>query len=191
MFIVIEYVEGLNLYEYIEALKEREMFIPQQKFIQIILDLISVLKYLHKDKAIVHKDLNPSNIMLSFDFKIVVTDFGLSHPIADLTRASRPDSFAGTLAYSSPEMVNNKFYTELCDIWSLGCIIYEILESKPAFTGNNPLLLARDISGCKYERIVREKYRFLGKTGEKLIDLVEMCLEEDVEKRINIKEITR
>ena len=127
VLIVMEYVEGLNLFEYIEALKEREMFIPKKKLLQIILDLVSVMMYLHEDKGIVHKDLNPSNIMLTFDFKIIVTDFGLSHPISELTRTSKPEHFAGTLAYSAPEMVESRLYNELCDIWSLGCIIYEIL----------------------------------------------------------------
>ena len=80
-------------------------------------------------------------------------------------------------------MVENRFYTEKCDIWSLGCIIYEILESRPVFTGSNPLMLARDICNCNYERLDKQKYKYLGKFGEKLITLVQLCMEVDIEQR--------
>lgn len=191
VFIVMEYIEGLNLFEYIEALKERDMFIPRNKLQTLILDMISVLKYLHEDKQILHKDLNPSNVMLSFDFKVIVYDFGLSHQISELTRTSKAENFAGTIQYSAPEMVENKFYTEKCDIWSFGCIIYEILESRPVFTGNNPLQLARDISNCNYDRLDKEKYKYLGKFGEKLLKLVELCMEVDIDNRPSSLDITK
>ena len=54
-------------------------------------------------------------------------------------------SFVGTLIYTCPEIVENKQYTEKADIWSFGCILYELLKLKPAFSSNNPLTLASKI----------------------------------------------
>lgn len=66
---------------------------------QITLDILSGLKYLHNDKKIMHRDINPSNVMLSYDYKIKITDFGLSTNFSN--SLAKDDSFIGTLAYSS------------------------------------------------------------------------------------------
>ncbi len=54
-------------------------------------------------------------------------------------------SFVGTLAYTSPEVVENKPYTEKADIWSLGCLAYEMITLKTPFSSNNPLMLAKKV----------------------------------------------
>ena len=60
---------------------------------------MSVLKYLHIDKKIMHRDLNPSNIMITYDYKVKLTDFGLSTEFCK--SLGKNDTFVGTLAYSS------------------------------------------------------------------------------------------
>lgn len=106
---------------------------------------MSVLRYLHVEKKIIHRDLNPSNIMIDNKFNIKVTDFGLAKSIGQVSSNKMGQSFVGTVAYSAPEIVQRQDYNEKADIWSLGCILHEIMCLKAPFSGNNPLLLAKII----------------------------------------------
>ena len=112
---------------------------------KILICLLSVLRYLHMEKKIIHRDLNPSNIMIDNKFNIRVTDFGLAKNIASTNTNKMGQSFVGTVAYSAPEIVQRQDYNEKADIWSLGCILHELLCLKAPFSGNNPLLLAKVI----------------------------------------------
>ena len=82
--------------------------------------------------------------MVDHKFNIKVTDFGLAKVISSGTKMTQ--SFVGTVGYSAPEIVKRQDYNEKADIWSLGCILHELMCLKPAFSGNNPLLLAKVIS---------------------------------------------
>jgi NIMA (never in mitosis gene a)-related kinase len=62
-------------------------------------------------------------------------------------------TFVGTILYSSPEIVQSQTYTNKADIWSLGCIIYELMTLKQPFSGNNPLSIAQKIVEGEYESI--------------------------------------
>ena len=81
--------------------------------------------------------------MVDHKFNIKVTDFGLAKSISSDSKMSQ--SFVGTVSYSAPEIVQRQDYNEKADIWSLGCILHELMCLKPAFSGNNPLLLAKII----------------------------------------------
>lgn len=116
---------------------------------KLVVSLLSVLKYLHVDKSILHRDLNPANIMVDNNFNLKVADFGLAKAIGQSQQMT--SSFVGTLAYSCPEIVSNQNYSAKADIWSLGCVIYEIMKLKPPFSGTNPLMLAKVIVDTPYE----------------------------------------
>lgn len=130
---------------------------------RIVLDLLTVLKYLHNDCRFIHRDLNPSNVMLTFDFKVKLADFGLSLALSDggsietqenVKVGGRDRGFEGTLAYSSPETVETRETNEKADIWAFGCILYELITLRPAFSNPNPLVLAKMIAAGEYEPIV-------------------------------------
>jgi len=80
------------------------------------------------DKKIVHRDLNPSNIMVDKELNIKLVDFGLSKSLQNSQNLM--NSFVGTLIYTCPEIVQNQPYDDKADIWSLGCIIYELISLK-------------------------------------------------------------
>lgn len=77
---------------------------------KILICLVSVLRYLHVEKKIIHRDLNPSNIMIDNKFNIKVTDFGLAKNIASASTNKMGQSFVGTVAYSAPEIVQRQDY---------------------------------------------------------------------------------
>lgn len=81
--------------------------------------------------------------MVDHKLNLKVADFGLAKAIT--TSSQMTHSFVGTLVYSCPQIVQNQLYNEKADIWSFGCILYELLTLKAPFTGTNPLLLAKNI----------------------------------------------
>jgi serine/threonine protein kinase len=81
--------------------------------------------------------------MINSSFTVKIADFGLAKKITQ--SISVMNSFVGTLAYSSPELVQNQKYNEKADIWSLGCILYELIMKKAPFQSNNPLSLAKKV----------------------------------------------
>jgi serine/threonine protein kinase len=81
---------------------------------------------------IVHRDLKPANLILSKDLKTIkVADFSASRVLESGEAAL--DTVAGTLNYSAPEVLRGKPYGESCDLWSLGCVVYEICTLQKAF----------------------------------------------------------
>lgn len=86
--------------------------------------------------------------MIDNKFNLKVADFGLAKGISQNLQMT--NSFVGTLAYSCPQIVQNQPYNEKADIWSLGCIIFEIMSLKAPFSGNNPLFIANNIVNGEY-----------------------------------------
>lgn len=105
--------------------------------------MISALNYLHNEKRVIHRDLNPANIIIDSSFNVKLTDFGLAKQVNQ--SISVMNSFVGTLAYSCPEIVQNQKYSQKADIWSLGCILYELVMMKAPFNSNNPLNLVKKV----------------------------------------------
>ena len=157
-YIVLELVEGINLAEYIFNIKEKNTFAKEKDVLRIILDVICAMQYLHKDKKILYRDVNPHNILIDNNFNVKLCDFGLAIKQGNKLEHSNSTGFVGSILYSSPESVKNQDYTDKSDIWSFGCIIYELLTLVPAFNGDNPLTVAKNIVELNYKRLNEDDF---------------------------------
>jgi len=122
---------------------------------KVIIDILCALKYLHNEKNIHYRDANPHNIMLDNNFNVKLGDFGLAKKFSKEHEhsGSITNAFQGSIFYSSPEVVNNQQYTDKSDIWSFGCIIYELISSFPPFAGDNLLTVASNIASLNYKKL--------------------------------------
>jgi len=135
--------------------------ISERDIREMMLSISHALYYIHKKKMITHRDLTPSNVLLTSDKdaltgvtrqKPVLVDFGLARQRQ--TDLSVMASVVGTLTYSCPELIQRKPYTDKADIWSLGVILYQLVALKNPFTDTNPLQTARKIVEGEIEPII-------------------------------------
>ncbi|MBL7144972.1 MAG: protein kinase, partial [Phycisphaerae bacterium] len=177
-FLVLEYIPGETLAEQIahESLKLKEaLSIGQQ-----IADAVSAA---HK-KGIIHRDLKPSNIKITPDGRVKVLDFGLAKPYSsegkksDVT-ATEPGRVIGTPVYMSPEQARGKPTDHRTDIWSFGCIMFQILTGLLPFEGETATdTLARIIEREPDWEALPES------TPTNIRVLLRRCLEKDPNRRL-------
>lgn len=135
-YIVMEYVEGVTLKQYIEK-KGR---IPWREAVSITIEICHGLAAAHK-KHIVHRDIKPHNIIVTSTGAIKVTDFGIARATTTSTVAAS-DDVLGSVHYFSPEQARGGYVDEKSDIYSLGIVMYEMLVGKVPFTGDTPVAVA-------------------------------------------------
>ncbi|MCA0294798.1 MAG: Stk1 family PASTA domain-containing Ser/Thr kinase [Actinobacteria bacterium] len=137
-YIVMELVEGHTLRE---ILRTGRQIMPAKalEFTQGVLDALS---YSHK-AGIVHRDIKPANVMLTSTGMVKVMDFGIARAVAD-TSATMTQTAAviGTAQYLSPEQARGETVDSRSDIYSAGCLLYELLVGRPPFQGDSPVSVA-------------------------------------------------
>ena len=127
-YITMEYIDGPNLGKFCT----RDNLLPVASTAEIIIAACRALDYAHQ-KDVVHRDIKPSNIMLNKLKDVKITDFG----IAQITDQTASKGIIGSPSYMSPEQVKEEPITPLSDIFSLGCVLYELLTGEQAFPGDN------------------------------------------------------
>ncbi|PVD29855.1 hypothetical protein C0Q70_09112 [Pomacea canaliculata] len=182
LYIVMELIEGATLADHFHSLKEKLTKFEEHRIWNIFLQLILALRYLHKEKGIVHRDLTPNNIMLGENDKVTITDFGLAKQ--KRSDCSKMTSIVGTILYSCPEIVQNQPYGEKADIWALGCILYQMATLEPPFFSNNMLTLVKKIVASEYKPIPDGLY------SERLTNTVRSCLTVSPEARPDVLELS-
>ena len=132
-FIVMEYLEGPPLAKVLNNLAP----LPLERAVDIALQISDALDYAHQ-RGVIHRDVNPSNIILLENGQVKVTDFGLAKLVSDSAPdASQSGVFHGTLDYASPEQILGQEVDGRSDIFSLGVILYEMLAGERPFRGKN------------------------------------------------------
>ena len=183
-FLVMDYVDGVNLQEVLKAQKSLE--IP--RFLHIFRQVCDALSHAHM-KQLVHRDLKPANIMLvnsdgQPDF-VKIVDFGIAKFLPDSTtdeqRLTQTGELLGSPVYMSPEQCLGKMPDARSDIYSLGCVMYEALTGRPPFLRDN---IVQTIMGHLGERpaAFSDVAPHRGVTPD-LEKLIFRCLEKEPDKR--------
>jgi eukaryotic-like serine/threonine-protein kinase len=135
-FIVFEYVDGMNLKE----LMTREGPLSPREAIELALQVARGLSFAH-ESGLVHRDVKPQNVLLDADGRAKVTDFGIAHAV-DVDGMTITGTIMGTSNYIAPEQARGQPVDEQTDVYSLGCVLYELLAGDVPFDGDNFVAVA-------------------------------------------------
>ncbi len=137
-YIVMELVEGSTLRD---VLKDGRKILPERA-LELTQGVLDALSYSHK-AGIVHRDIKPANVMLTEGGAVKVMDFGIARAVAD-TSATMTQTAAviGTAQYLSPEQARGETVDARSDLYSAGCLLYELLVGRPPFVGDSPVSVA-------------------------------------------------
>ena len=153
-FLSMEYISGKNLREFIKKSQGYKNSISISNTVHITKEVASGLNYAHnaidsntgQPLNLIHRDISPQNIMLSFDGEIKLIDFGIAK-IAD-TNLTRAGHLKGKFSYMSPEQAHGDVLDERTDIFCLGIILWELLTNKRLFASKNELTSLKKVKNC-------------------------------------------
>ena len=144
-YIVMEYVPGRTLRE---VLTESGPFDPTEA-IRVTEGVLDALAYSHR-QGIVHRDIKPANVMIAEDGSVKVMDFGIARAMTDASATvTATQAVIGTAQYLSPEQAQGQTVDERSDLYSTGCMLFELLTGRPPFMGESPVAIAYQHVGEK------------------------------------------
>ncbi|MGL4178547.1 MAG: Stk1 family PASTA domain-containing Ser/Thr kinase [Dermatophilaceae bacterium] len=137
-YIVMEYVDGRTLRD---VLAERGPLAPAEA-LRITEGVLDALGYSHRG-GIVHRDIKPANVMIAADGTVKVMDFGIARAMADANATmTQTQAVIGTAQYLSPEQAQGQPVDARSDLYSTGCMLFELLTGRPPFVGDSPVSVA-------------------------------------------------
>jgi serine/threonine-protein kinase len=137
-YIVMEYVEGSTLRE---LMASGSKLVPERA-LEITDGVLNALAYSHA-QGIVHRDIKPANVMLTRNGEVKVMDFGIARAVADMgATMTQTSAVIGTAQYLSPEQARGEQVDARSDLYSTGCLLYELLTGRPPFIGESPVSVA-------------------------------------------------
>lgn len=174
IYLVLPYLPNGSLLEYIN----KNGTLDERQARRIFIQLVEVMKYLHKDMNVVHRDLKLENIMFDNDYNIKLIDFGFSRNVND-------DALLGTqcgsIFYCAPEIIKGHHYSFSVDVWSAGVILYVLVAGRFPFDNQNMTQLA--------QRILYSGFECPKKFSAHFEDIIRCMLEKTPENRIDIDQI--
>src|SRR5919199_1598453 len=137
-YIVMEYVEGETLRDVLR----REGYLDPERAMSLAADICGALDFSHRN-GIVHRDVKPGNVMITPQGSVKVMDFGIARAVSD-SAATMTSTAAviGTAQYLSPEQARGESVDARSDVYSVGCLLYELVTGAPPFTGDSPVSVA-------------------------------------------------
>ncbi|WP_104181184.1 Stk1 family PASTA domain-containing Ser/Thr kinase [Arthrobacter sp. B0490] len=136
-FIVMEYVAGRTLRDHVRAGD-----LTHEDSVTYVAGVLGALDYSHK-AGIVHRDIKPANVMITPDGAVKVMDFGIARAMADSQATmTQTQAVLGTAQYLSPEQARGETVDARSDLYSAGCLLFELLTGRPPFVGDSPVSVA-------------------------------------------------
>jgi eukaryotic-like serine/threonine-protein kinase len=162
-YIVMEYVHGCSLRAALEVVKTSGEQFPLDLALYVMSEACKGLDHAHrkigidgKPLNIIHRDVDPLNILLSFKGEVKISDFGIAKTDIQ-TRITETGALIGKIPYMSPEMFKDLGLDQRTDIFSLGVVFYELVTGQQAFTKKNQAATIDSICGGKYVPVCRQK----------------------------------
>jgi serine/threonine protein kinase len=154
-YIAMEYVQGHDVRSILRRARERGGLMPLDLSALVVSRVCSALEYAHrkKDEAgkpmmIVHRDISPQNILISFEGDVKLTDFGIAKAASKAT-VTEAGALRGKLLYMSPEQAWGKAMDRRSDLFSLGIVFYEMLTDQKPFLGSSEVSILETVRECK------------------------------------------
>lgn len=184
--LVMEFVNGKNLRQVINKLKKQQFTLPVECAIFIANETCKGLEYAHSKKDdftgqpqnIIHRDMSPQNIMLSYDGLVKIVDFGIAN-WKDKLEQTKSGVIKGKFGYMSPEQAAGEPISNSTDIFSTGIIFWELLTGKRLFTAENDISTLKLIQDC----VVPRPSQFNPKVTPDLERIVMKALSKNVSQR--------
>ncbi|CAL9472250.1 Serine_threonine-protein kinase PknB [Streptomyces sp. enrichment culture] len=137
-YIVMEYVDGSTLRELLHSGRK---LLPERS-LEMCVGILQALEYSHRN-GIVHRDIKPANVMLTRTGQVKVMDFGIARAMGDSGMTmTQTAAVIGTAQYLSPEQAKGETVDARSDLYSTGCLLYELLTVRPPFVGDSPVAVA-------------------------------------------------
>ena len=175
--IVMEFCENGDLAQLLKV--QHGQFLEEDTIWKYFIEVCLALLYLHNRK-ILHRDIKTMNVFLSKDFHVRLGDLGVAKVLSQNTNFAH--TMVGTPYYLSPELCQEKPYNEKSDVWSLGCVLYELCALKHPFEARNQAALIMKIIQGRYDALPNSY-------SKDLINVVTQCLQKDYRKRPTIPDI--
>ncbi|KAG8224235.1 hypothetical protein J437_LFUL002691 [Ladona fulva] len=162
IYIIMEWCVGGDLATMITKCKRNNTYLEEAFIWRALYQTSRALQACHSPgRPVLHRDIKPANLFLDSDFNIKLGDFGLARILTNAKDDDKEDendslyaqTVVGTPYYMSPEVVKGSKYNRKSDVWSLGCVIYELCSLTPPFSSGNIKSLTTRIKGGRFERI--------------------------------------
>ena len=146
VYLALEYVPGPDLRRVVQELRKKGEKLPEPLVLYAMIEVLRALEHAHsavgpdeQPLRIVHRDVNPSNIVVSNTGHVKLTDFGMVHMRGRIQAPTAPHIVKGKYRYMAPEYISDQLVTAQADLYSVGLVMLELLTGELVFTGDEPV----------------------------------------------------